>query len=147
MMLEGGIYSYAIPLGRSIAGFFLGLMLGIAGGIIGFSLYALVGYPGTREVFLSIYLGGIGLGAGLGAYLGWINLSLRWYIVALSVLLVIMGGIAGSVLGNLYGLEFIGPTYLGVRDTLVNISHFGAVFGAVIVSTIIGLYHHFRTKG
>lgn len=147
MMLEGGIYSYAIPLGRSIAGFFVGAILGIAGGWTGLTFNAMVGYPWDANVHLGIYVVSIGLGAGLGAWVGWINLSLRWYIVALTILMVIVGGVIGSVLGNLYGLEVIGPTYLGERDTRVNITHFGAAFGAILVSTVIGLYYHFRTKG
>lgn len=147
MMLEGGIYSYAIPLGRIIAGFFVGAILGIVGGWTGLTFNAMVGYPWDANVHLAIYVVSIGLGAGLGAWVGWINLSLRWYIVALTILMVLVGGIVGSVLGNLYGLEFIGPTYLGERDTRVNITHFGAAFGAISVSTVIGLYYHFRTKG
>ena len=147
MLLEGGIYSYAIPLARIIAGFFVGAILGIVGGWTGLTFNAMVGYPWDANVHLAIYVVSIGLGAGLGAWVGWINLSLRWYIVALTILMVLVGGILGSVLGNLYGLEFIGPTYLGERDTRVNITHFGAAFGAISVSTAFGLYYHFRTKG
>ena len=147
MMLEGGIYSYLIPAARTIAGFFVGALLGIFGGWMALTFNALVGYPWTQAAHLGIYVAGIGLGAGLGAYAGWINLSLRWYIIAGIILLVIGGGIVGSVLGNLYGLEFIGPTYLGERDTRINLTHFGGAFGAIIVSTGFGLYYHFRTKG
>lgn len=147
MMLEGGIYGYAIPIGRTIAGLMVGVILAIAGGWLGLTFNALVGYPWPGAVHIGIYVACIGLGAGVGAYVGWINLSLGRHIVALTILLVLAGGIAGSALGNLYGLEFIGPSYLGERDTRVNITHFGAVFGAIIVSTIFGLYYHFRTKG
>jgi len=147
MMLEGGIYSYLIPVARTIAGFFVGALLGIFGGWMALTFNALVGYPWTQTAHLGIYVAGIGLGAGLGAYVGWINLSLGRPIVALTILLVIVGGIVGSVLGNLYGLEFIGPTYLGERDTRINLTHFGGAFGAIIVSTGFGLYYHFRTKG
>ena len=147
MMLEGGIYSYLIPVARTIAGLFVGMLLGIFGGWMALTFNELVGYPWTLAAHRGIYVAGIGLGAGLGAYVGWINLSLSRPMIALTVMLVIVGGIAGSNLGNTYGLDFIDPTYLGARDTQINLTHFGGTFGAIIVSTGFGLYYHFRTKG
>ena len=145
-MLEGGIYSYVIPAGRIIAGFFVGAILGIVGGWAALTFNALVGYPWTGQVHLLIYVFGIGLGAGIGAYMGWINLNLRWYLVALSVLLALAGGVIGSFVGNFYWDTFTSESYLGARDTRVNITHFGAAIGAIVVSTALGLYYHFQTR-
>ena len=146
MAIEGGIYSYIIPLGRTITGFFVGMMLGIVGGWAALTLNAMVGYPWGANVHLGIYVIGIGVGAGIGAYVGWINLALRWYVVLATVLLVITAGVVGSAIGNLYWSFFTDASYMGARDTRVNVTHFGGVLGAILVSTLFGLYYHFRTR-
>ncbi len=147
MMLEGGIYSYAIPVARMIAGIFIGTILSFGGGVLGWTFSALIGFPWSSEVHLSIYLVGIGLGAGIGAYTGWINLGLRWYLVIATVLLVLAAGVAGSLLGYTYGLDVVEESYLGPRDTRVNVTHYGAIICASLVATAQGLYYHFRTRG
>ncbi len=144
--MEGTIYSYIVPVGRIIAGFFVGMMLGIVGGWAGLTFNALVGYPWNANIHLTFYLAGIGLGAGLGAYLTWMNLGMRWYLVVLTVFLVIVAGMLGSVLGNLYWDFFTDASYMGARDTRVNVTHFGAAIGAIIVSSIFGLYYQLRTR-
>ncbi len=144
-MVEGGIYSYVIPAGRIITGFFVGAMLGIVGGWMGLTFNHMIQFPWALEVHRNIYIASIGLGAGLGAYLGWISLSLRWYGIAASVFLVMVGGVAGSFMGNLYG-QIAEPTFMGTRDTIVNKTHLGAAIGAIVVSTALGLFNHFRTR-
>ncbi len=146
MVMEGGIYGYVVPAGRIIAGFFVGLILAIVGGWAALTFNAMVGYPWPASIHLSIYIAGIGLGAGLGAYVGWINLSMRWYVVILTFLLVLVAGIVGSTLGNVYWEYLLGETYLGPRDSRVNATHFGAAVGAIAVSSVLGLYYHFRTR-
>ena len=147
MMLEGGIYSYIIPVARTIAGFFIGTMLAFCGGWFGLTFNAMSGVPWSLEVHLLIYIFCIGLGAGIGAYAAWINLSLRWYLIVATVLLVLAAGVAGSLLGNTYGLDLFKETYMGARDTRVNLTHYGAIICAGLVATAQGLYYHFRTRG
>ena len=65
MMIEGGIYGYAIPLGRMIAGLFIGTMLAIVGGWLGLTFNAMSGVPWSLEVHRFIYIACIGLGAGV----------------------------------------------------------------------------------
>ena len=146
-MVDGGIYGLVIPAARTIAGFFVGMMLGIVGGWAALTFNAMVGYPWSANVHLAIYIFGIGLGAGIGAYGGWINLGLRWYGILAVILLVIAAGIIGSAVGNTYWNLFTEATYMGARDTRVNITHFGGAIGAGAVSTVFGLYYHFRTRG
>lgn len=145
LALEGGIYGYLVPAARIIAGFFVGMMLGIVGGWAGLTFNALVGYPWAANVHLSIYIACIGLGAGLGAYMGWINLNLRWYVVLATAAAVVLAGILGSALGNLYWEFFTDATYMGARDTRVNMTHFGAAVAAIVVSTGLGFFYHVRT--
>ena len=129
-----------------MAGFFVGSFLAIMGGWVARIFNALIGYPWDPEVHINIYYVSVGLGAGLGAYFGWVNLTLRWYLIAASLLLVVLGGIAGTYIGYIYG-QNIDPTYLGPRETIVNMVHWGAAIGAIAVSTAIGLFNEIRSGG
>ena len=84
----------------------------------------LLGYAWDGNLHLNNYLIGIGLGAGLGAYVAWMNLTSRWYLLGASVLLAVLGGIVGTYLGAEYG-QNIESTYLRQRATIVNNSHWG----------------------
>lgn len=145
-MLEGGIYVWAVPFGRTMVGFFLGGFLAIMGGWLAKVFNAMVGYPWDTQIHANIYFVSIGLGAGLGAYLGWLNLSLRWYLIVLSALVVLLGGLAGVYIGSIYG-QRIDPTFLGQGASVVNMIHWGAVIGAIAVSTAIGLFNEVRSGG
>jgi hypothetical protein len=72
-----GVYTYLVPLARSLAGFFMGLFFGILGGWGAVIFNAMLGYPWSPELHRNIYIIGIGMGAGIGAYLGWVNVSIR----------------------------------------------------------------------
>ena len=146
LVVEGGIYGYVVPAARIIAGFFVGMMLGIVGGWAALTFNAMVGYPWSASVHLAIYVIGIGLGAGLGAYMTWINLGVRWYVVATTVVLVIASGVVGSAIGNTYWEVFTEASYMGARDTRVNVTHFGGAIAAIVVSTSLGLFYQFRTR-
>lgn len=145
-MLEGGIYVWAVPFGRTVLSFFLGAFLAVMGGWLAKIFNAMVGYPWDTDIHANIYFMAIGLGAGLGAYIGWANLGLRWYLIAGSVLLVLLGGIAGVYIGSIYG-QNIDPTFLGKGAAVVNMIHWGAVIGAIAVSTALGLFNEVRGGG
>ncbi len=137
-MVEGGIYYWAIPLGRTIAGFMAGLMLGIVGGWMAVVIYAMAGFPWEIELQRNLYLVWIGLGAGIGGYLGWMNLTSRRSLLIAFVVLVVIGGIAGAYLGFLYG-QSVEEGYLGRRYTLDSAIHIGAAIGAIVTATALGL--------
>ena len=145
-MLEGGIYALVIPLGRALANFILGIILGIVGGWIAVIFNAMIEYPWPLAVHRTIYLVGIGLGAGTGAYLAWINLNLRWYLIMGSVLLALVAGVVGVYVGYAYG-QNVDPDYLGRQYAIENAIHFGAAIGAIAVTTTLGLISEIRTFG
>lgn len=145
-MIDANIYTFVVPLGRTLAGFMVGVILGILAGWIALSFNQLIGYPWHPEVHRNIYLVSIGVGAGLGAYVGWANLNIRWPFIAGSVLLVLAGAITGTYLGLIYG-QYGDASYLGRRFTIVNSIHYGAPIGGIAVSTLLGLYNGIRTKG
>ncbi len=142
-MVEAGIYGWAIPVARSTAGFLLGIFLGIVGGWSAAAFSAFAGYPWSLEVHRNIYLVCIGLGAGVGTYLGWMNLTSRRTLMLAFILLVLAGGVAGAYLGFFYG-ERAEPGVLGRRYTIDNAIHFGAAIGGTILSTILGLLNQWN---
>jgi MFS family permease len=145
-MIEGGIYVWAVLVVRTVAGFFVGLFLGIFSGWLALIFNAMIGYPWDLDLHTNIYFVSIGLGAGLGAYFGWMNLTLRWYLIAGSLLLVLIGGLAGTYIGLIYG-QYVEPTYMGRQYTIDNSLHFGAGIGGITVSTALGLLNGIRTQG
>lgn len=94
---------------------------------------AMIGYPWSLGVHLNLYYIGIGLGAGLGAYVGWMNLTDRRRLIVGSLVLVIVGGIVGSYIGLVYG-QNADPSYLGRGYTIESGLHFGAASGAILMS-------------
>ena len=145
-MIEGGVYNLVIPLGRTLAAFLVGIMLGIAGGWMGLTFNALTGFPWTLAVHRNVYLAGIGLGAGAGAYLCWMNLGLRRPWIMVSFLAVLLGGIGGAYAGYTYG-QSAQVSYLGRAHTINNMAHLGAAIGGAGVATILGIINDIRTQG
>ena len=145
-MIDGGVYFWMLPIFRTVVGSCIGGFLAIMGGWMARNFNQMVGYAWDGNVHLNIYLVGIGLGAGLGAYVAWMNLTSRWYLLAASFLLAVLGGIAGTYIGADYG-QNIEATYLGQRATIVNTSHYGAVIGGIGIATGLGVFNEIRTKG
>ena len=145
-MIEGGVYNWVLPMGRTLVGFVVGVMLGILGGWAALIFNAMIGYPWAVDIHLNIYFVSIGLCAGLGAYVGWMNLTAPRYLMIGSLFLVMVGGIVGSYFGLLYG-QNVDPNYLGRSYAIENGLHFGAAIGAILVSTALGLFNTIKTKG
>ncbi len=145
-MLEGGVYTWTVPLARTVTGFIIGTMLGIVGGWATVIFNAMIGYPWPIDVHLNIYYIGIGIGAGFGAYVGWMNLTVPRYLIIGSLVLVIVGGKVGSYIGLVYG-QNADSSYLGRSYTVESGLHFGAATGAILVSTALGLIHEIKTHG
>ena len=145
-MIEGGVYNWVLPMGRTVAGFVAGVMLGIFGGWAALIFNAMIGYPWAVDIHLNIYFVSIGLGAGLGAYVGWMNLTTPRHLIIGSLVLVMVGGIGGSYAGLVYG-QNVDPNYLGRSYAIENGLHFGAATGAILVSTALGLFNEIKTKG
>ena len=145
-MVEGGLYSWVLPLGRTVVGFMVGVFLGILGGWAALIFNAMIGYRWDSDIHLNIYFVSIGLSAGLGAYVGWMNLTATRYLIIGSLVLVMVGGIGGTYIGLVYG-QNVEPNYLGRSYAIENGLHFGAATGAILVSTALGIFNEIKTKG
>ena len=107
---RANISTFMVSLGRTVAGFTCSVLLGAMGYVSGLVINLVLGYPWDREVHVNLTMVCIGLGAGVGAYLGWI--SLRWNrYSAIGILALVCGvSIAGVYVGLAYG-PGIDPTY------------------------------------
>ena len=116
-------------------------MLGIVGGWLAVVIYAMAGFPWSMEVQRNFYLIWIGIGAGTGAYSGWMNLNARKFLIFGLALVVIAGGVAGAYVGLVYG-SIAEPTYLGKRYSIDSAIHFGAPIGGILTATAVGVFKH-----
>ena len=143
-MLQGGISSYLLPLGRTLAGFVTALLLAFLGDVTARVFNLAIGFPWSQAVHQNIILIGIGVGAGIGAHLAWMSLSPRWYLLLGWVLLVLAGGIVGAYLGSIYG-PGVDPTYWWSRFATDPTIYLSAAALSTIVATILGLINDICT--
>jgi hypothetical protein len=137
-MPQGGISLYLLPLGRTLAGFIAALLLAFLGDVTARVFNLAIGFPWSQAVHQNIHLIGIGVGAGIGAYLAWMSLGPRWYLILGWVMLVLAGGIAGAYLGSIYG-PGVDPTYWWSRFATDTTIHLSAAALSTIVATMLGL--------
>ena len=104
-----------------------------------------VGYAWDPAVHQNILYSSIGLGAGIGAYLGWMNLDRRWYFVLRSVLIVLAAGVAGAYLGRFYG-PGVEPGWWWSRFATDQTVHVVGAALSVGIATILGLIHQVQTR-
>jgi hypothetical protein len=144
-MVQGSIGTFLLPIARTVAGFIAALLLAFLGDITARVFNLAIGYPWSLPVHQNIHLIGIGVGAGVGAYLGWMSLGLRWYWILGWTALVLAGGIAGAYLGRFYG-PGVDPTYWWSRFATDTTIHLSAAAVSTAVATILGLTNGILTK-
>ena len=94
---------YLVPVGRTVAGVVLGVVLSMIGIAIAWSLYIFFGGQSIGTWLASLFFGA-GLGAGSAAFVAWLHLDRETSLVlGLTALVVIGAGIAGAWVGYEYG--------------------------------------------
>jgi len=91
--------------GRAALGFFLALVLSIAGIVVAWGLYIFIftGVP-AQSVLLAMFTVAAGIGAGVGGFLAWRRLDREtWPLLAGTLVLVLLAGIGGGWGGYIYG--------------------------------------------
>jgi hypothetical protein len=134
-----------IPLARTAFGLVAALLFSFLGDVLARVFNLLIGFPWDPTVHVHIQYAGIGIGAGLGAYLAWTNLERPWYVVSGSVLLVLLGGIGGAYLGRAYG-PGVDQTYWWSRFATDTTLHLGAGILSAFVATVLGLMERRRFR-
>lgn len=94
---------FLVPIGRTVAGVVVGVVLSMTGIAVAWSLFIFFGGQSV-EAWLSSLFFGAGLGAGIGAFVAWLHLDRENSLVlGLTALVVIGSGIAGAWGGYEYG--------------------------------------------
>ncbi len=137
-MAQGSMSFYTTSAARTLAGFVVGLFLAFFGDLTARIFSLLLGYPWSPSVHQNLLVIGAGIAAGVGAYLAWMNLSLRWYWILGSLLLVLVGSSGGAYLGHIYG-PGPDPTYWWSRYASDKTIYLTAAIGGIAISTILGL--------
>jgi hypothetical protein len=137
-MVRDSLWEYAVPVGRTVAGFTFALLLAFLGDLGARILNLVLGYPWSLEVYQNINTVSIGASAGIGAYLGWINWGLNRYWIAITFLPAMGGGVLGAYLGRAYG-PGVDPTYWWSRFATDTTIYLTAAIGGIVCATAIGL--------
>ena len=130
---------YLVPVGRTVAGIVLGVVLSMIGIAIAWSLYIFFG-AGSIETWLASLFFGAGLGAGIAAFAAWLHLDRETSLVlALTAVFVVGAGIAGAWGGYEYGsvqeveccaMPTVSPIYYTALGSAVVANIAGLTFAA-----------------
>ena len=105
-MDKSGIFrSVALLSGRIVLGLGFSLVLSMVCLAIAWGLYIFSG-SSTRMTWLVMLMAGASIGAGVGAYLGWLKLDRHhWPTIVSTILVAIAGGLLGALGGYEYGVN------------------------------------------
>jgi len=137
-MMNSNWSIYGIGAARTLAGLVVALLLAVGGDVFGRVINLMLGFPWSQLMHVNIHLVAIGLGAGIGAYLGWINFNLNRYWGSAILALVLTASVVGVYLGRALG-PGVDPTYWWSRFAVDTTIHLSAAVGGTIVATAIGL--------
>lgn len=137
-VIRGTFSYYAILVGRALASLILASLLAFIGDVTARVLSVFIGYPWSLFVHQNIEWTGIGLGAGLGAYLPWVNLRHLMSQKLIILSLVLLAGVAGAYLGEIYGPS-VDSRYYWNRFAIAIAIPIGAAICAAALATVLGI--------
>ena len=124
-------------------GYVFGVLLAVLGGLVAAFFNVLTEFPWDLAVHKNIVLVGIGLGGGAGTHLAWMNSNFNPLLGLGIFLLVLLGSIAGSYIGHLYG-PGVDPDDFRELFAIDFTIHLAAAGGGMIVATTVGLLSQAR---
>ena len=130
---------YLVPVGRTVIGLTLGVVLSMIGIALAWSLYIFFGGQSIDTWLASLFLGA-GFGAGTAAFVAWLHLDREnSRVLILTALFVVGVGIAGAWGGYQYGsnqeveccaMPTVSPVYYTALGSSVMANAAGIVFAA-----------------
>ena len=130
---------YLVPVGRTVIGLTLGVVLSMIGIALAWSLYIFFGGQSIDTWLASLFLGA-GVGAGTAAFVAWLHLDREnGRVLILTALFVVGVGIAGAWGGYQYGsnqeveccaMPTVSPVYYTALGSSVVANAAGIVFAA-----------------
>lgn len=130
---------YLVPVGRTVIGLTLGVVLSMIGIALAWSLYIFFGGQSIDTWLASLFLGA-GFGAGTAAFVAWLHLDRETgRVLVLTALFVVGVGIAGAWGGYQYGsnqeveccaMPTVSPVYYTALGSSVVANAAGIVFAA-----------------
>ncbi len=130
---------YLVPVGRTVIGLTLGVVLSMIGIALAWSLYIFFGGQSIDTWLASLFLGA-GVGAGTAAFVAWLHLDREnSRVLILTALFVVGVGIAGAWGGYQYGsnqeveccaMPTVSPVYYTALGSSVAANAAGIVFAA-----------------
>ena len=130
--------SAALFSGRIILGLGFSLILSMVCLAVAWGLYIFSG-SSTRMAWLVMLMAGASIGAGVGAYLGWLKLDRHhWPSIAATILVAIAGGLLGALGGYEYGVNREIECCAEPRTGPFTFAALGAALGANIAVYLAG---------
>ena len=131
---------YLLPIGRTVAGLVLGIVLSFIGIVVAWGLFIFFGFQ-SLDLFLGSLFIGAGMGAGVGGFSAWLHLDREnSLILGLTAALLVGAGILGAWGGYEYGstvkveccaMPTKSPTYYTAFGATMAANAAGLVVGAV----------------
>ena len=122
---------------RTFGGIVAALLLAFVGDIAARVFNLSVSFAWDPAVHQNAHFIGIGLGAGIGSFLGWVNPNMPKLLLVGSLLLVVLGGIGGAYLGRGIG-PGVDTSYWWGRFATDKTVYLGAVTVGIFLSTTLG---------
>ena len=123
---------------RALAGFAFAIVLTFLGDVGGRVINLLLGYPWSLDLHFTIQLVSIGVAAGIGARLGWINLRWNRYWSLGMWVAVCAGAVLGVYIGYIFG-PGVDTSYWWSRFALDTTIHISAAVAGTLTATVIGI--------
>jgi len=130
---------FLLPIGRTVLGVALGVVLSMIGIAIAWALFVFSGSRIADAWFASLYFGA-GLGAGTAAFAAWLHIDQeRPLVLALTAAIVVGAGVLGAWAGFEYGstqeveccaMPTKSPVYYTALGSVVGANVAGVVFAA-----------------
>ena len=130
--------SILTPLLKTAGGLVASLLLAFMGDLAARIFNLLTGFGLDPLVHQNANFVGIGMGAGVGAFLGWVNPSRPWLWIFGSLLLVLLAGIGGAYLGRGFG-SGVDTSYWWGRFATDRWVYLGASTAGLLFATSLGL--------